>query len=523
MGRVLKELRRVRKSATPDAVHDLRVAIRRCRSVAAVMAEVDGHQTWGMMRKLPRTLFRALGSLRDLHVLEAWVKQLASADDPLRAKLLNVLEDREAGPHDQVRRAVRTFDQQSWERLARTAQTRVRLVTPNSLTAQCLALERFDEFQRLHARAMRTGTPAAWHALRVGLKRFRYAVETLLPERSAAWDEGLGQIQGLLGEIHDLDVLQSRITQESDVIDATSAGALRHAMAAKHRACLEQYRQRTIGEASLPREWRAGFPHGKAIEALTTARLRTTARAMDPHPRRTAAISRLALLLFDGLARSGAEPRFREDKLRTILRAAAQLHGIRVSGRQTSRHKAARDFLRTAPAPLGWKAQDWDLLTEVVRYQRGAEPAARHKQFAGLSAELQDRVRGLAGVLRLARGLRRCGATAAGGIRVGQTDAYVRLRVSGVLDTEENAARLAAAKHLLERSLRRPTLVESLGGRSFARALRLVHSSSRGSTNLAAGVGRAAPHMRSVALEQRSQRQGVRTRLSHDGRRPEQS
>src|SRR5215470_16375651 len=119
--RVLKEVQRVRQSGDVDAVHDLRVAIRRCRSVAAVMAEVDGHRAWRAMKRLPRKLFRALGSLRDLHVLETWVKRLASADDPLRARLLDVLEDREAGPHDRVRRAVKNFDRHAWERLARKA------------------------------------------------------------------------------------------------------------------------------------------------------------------------------------------------------------------------------------------------------------------------------------------------------------------------------------------------------------------------------------------------------------------
>src|SRR5215470_3003870 len=79
MSRVLKELRRVRTSPNADAVHDLRVAIRRCRSIATVMAEVDGHRVWRAMQRVPRPLFRALGSLRDLHVLETWVKQLSSA------------------------------------------------------------------------------------------------------------------------------------------------------------------------------------------------------------------------------------------------------------------------------------------------------------------------------------------------------------------------------------------------------------------------------------------------------------
>jgi CHAD domain-containing protein len=112
MNRVLKELRRVRKSADADAVHDLRVAIRRCRSVASVIVEVDGHRTWRAMKRLPRKLFRALGALRDLHSLEDRVKQLAPADDPVRARLLQALEHRQATPRDQVRRALRKFDQQ---------------------------------------------------------------------------------------------------------------------------------------------------------------------------------------------------------------------------------------------------------------------------------------------------------------------------------------------------------------------------------------------------------------------------
>ena len=41
MDRVLKELEHVRKEPETDAVHDLRVAIRRCRSVSVVMQEVD--------------------------------------------------------------------------------------------------------------------------------------------------------------------------------------------------------------------------------------------------------------------------------------------------------------------------------------------------------------------------------------------------------------------------------------------------------------------------------------------------
>jgi CHAD domain-containing protein len=470
----------------PDAVHDLRVAIRRCRSFAIVMEEVDDHRTWQAMQRLPRKLFRALGALRDVHVLEAWVKELASPDDPVRARLLHVLEARQMPLRHQVGHAVRRFDPHAWERLARRASTRASLVSPNGLTAQCLALERYEDFRHLHALAVRTNTSAPWHALRVGLKRFRYAVECLLPGRSAEWAERLGQIQNLLGEIHDLDVLRAWITQESDSRDAKATGSLRQTIAARRRACIAQYRQRTCGDSHLLQGWRAELPCGTAIEAATAARLRTTARAMDRHPARTLIVSRLALQLFDGLARSGAEPRFCDDTLRRILAAAAELHAIRVRGRQTARHKAARDFLRAVPMPFGYKPSDWDLVAYVVRYHRGAEPARRHKKFAGLLPEQRQRILGLAGVLRFARGLHRCGVREVAGVGAESSAAYVRVRVSGMQDTEECAARLAAAKHLLERYLRRPLIVES--ARPMM-PLRLVRRSPglRISANLSAG------------------------------------
>src|SRR5260370_23196655 len=81
MDRVIKELETVRSSPDADAVHDLRVAIRRCRSVAAVMEEVDPDPAWPAMRKVARKLFRGLGALRDAQVMNDWVRKLAPETD----------------------------------------------------------------------------------------------------------------------------------------------------------------------------------------------------------------------------------------------------------------------------------------------------------------------------------------------------------------------------------------------------------------------------------------------------------
>ena len=68
MDRVQKELENFRKSPAPDTVHDLRVALRRCRSVAAALEEVDRDPAWREMRKVSRKLFHGLGALRDAQV-----------------------------------------------------------------------------------------------------------------------------------------------------------------------------------------------------------------------------------------------------------------------------------------------------------------------------------------------------------------------------------------------------------------------------------------------------------------------
>src|SRR4029077_3154028 len=113
MDRVLKELENVRSSPDADAVHDLRVAIRRCRSVAAAMEEVDPDPAWPAMRKIARKLFRSLGALRDAQVMDEWVKKLAPETDPVRAHLQPTFESKMAALRGNAQRAAGKFDEKA--------------------------------------------------------------------------------------------------------------------------------------------------------------------------------------------------------------------------------------------------------------------------------------------------------------------------------------------------------------------------------------------------------------------------
>jgi CHAD domain-containing protein len=444
MERVLKELESVQKEPEADAVHDLRVAIRRCRSVGAVMQEVDPDPAWRAMRRVPRKMFRRLGELRDAQVLDEWVHKLAVGEDSVRTELHSAFAKNEPELRERALRAVEKFDAKAWGRLEHKLRKRARLVLPGSLAAECLAVERFEEAKELHNRAQRSESSESWHQLRIGIKRLRYTVEGLLPEQYAVWSESLKRLQDLLGEVHDLDVLAAMVKQTASPETLDARNAWEETIRRERGQRVDTYRQLTLGKTSIWNDWRQGLPQGSRLGMAAMARLRATARATDTHPRRTAQVSRIAVASFDALRRVHAAPVFGERALRRVLRAAARLHGV--SG---TRHAALR-FLRELPMPPSWTLEEWELLGWTVRYHRGAEPQTDAGAFAKIPEEQQKNVRALAGVLRLARALRKCDVDSCTGMRAEKSVDAVIVHVPGLTDSAETAARLAAGKHLLE-------------------------------------------------------------------------
>jgi hypothetical protein len=96
----------------------------------------------------------------------------------------------------------------------------------------------------------------------------------------------------------------------------------------------------------------------------------------------------------------------------------------------------------------------------TIRFQRGAEPSSRNKRFSRLSAEQQSGIVFLSGILRLAMALQRSGAACGRNVQVESLPQGLLLRVAGVEDSPENAARFAEAKKVLERSLGKTILIQ---------------------------------------------------------------
>lgn len=453
MDRVLTELEALRKSPAADTVHDLRVALRRCRSLAAAMEEVDPHPAWEEMRKLGRRLFRSLGSLRDAQVQQQWIRQLAPPGDAFGTALSAALHDREAQFREKALRKAARFDEKRWSRLARILERRARLVPLASPAAECLALERLEDVRELHRLALRTERPKPWHKLRVGVKRFRYTVEAFLPERYAVWSDDLKRLQDLLGDVHDLDVLRELVRRHAASSHAAEAAAWEQKISADRAARIESYRQFTLGSTSLLNRWRLGLPANGKLEAAAFARLRVTAAACDPHRRKTAQTARFAKAILEAGRRAHCAPVFRDTCVHRAFSAIAILHGIRPAGYSRVQQKAAARFLATRPAPAGWSPEQWPLVVLAIRYSRGKEPKNTGGKFGRLTSDEQNLIAVLAGVFRIGRALRKIGLDKTSGIRAQVAPDEITICIPGLPDTPEVASTLSAAKHLLERGL----------------------------------------------------------------------
>lgn len=464
MGRVLEERIALQASPKPDTVHDLRVAIRHCRSLAATMEKFDPDPSWPEMRKIARKVFRTLGELRETHVLRDWAKKMASETDPLRKDLLDRLEENEKQSHEAAMRACARFEEEDWTRLERRLSRRVRIVPPGGLSAECLVLEQFEECKELHNRALRTEKAKPWHALRVSVKKFRYTVQSLLPDTYAVWSENLKRLQDLLGDVHDLDVLARTLEDweaPEDQEQNDSVKIWQDKIALERRDRLETYRQLTLGKTSLWSEWRHQLPYGSRLEAAASARLRATMRAGDKHARRTRQVSRLALRIYDLLRQKQAAPQFESGQFRRLLEASSLLQSITPVIDGALSLKQLRKHILKMSIPPNWTREEWDLMAWAVRFHRGPEPKLKNG-FAKLSDADQETVRVLAGTIRLARSLRKCGIAKTTGLRLEVSAEALVLGVPALVDTEEYAARLAAGKHLLESVLTKPLLLKAL-------------------------------------------------------------
>jgi len=267
MERVPERATQVGRDWDPDAVHDLRVALRRCRSMAEALDEVNPSPGWRKLKKASRASFHALGELRDVQVERGWIKKLAPSGDPVRRRLLAVLAAQERSSRVKAERALDAFDQKGWKKLTRKLSSKAEFFPLESVVFQRLALARLNTAADLFQRARKSGSSVAWHRLRIAVKNFRYLVENFLPQRCDAWCDDLRRMQDLLGDLHGMDVLRAKVRGLAPKSGPAAVAQWMERIEAKRKACLEDFLQLSAGPNSPWLTWRAGFQWGHALVA----------------------------------------------------------------------------------------------------------------------------------------------------------------------------------------------------------------------------------------------------------------
>ncbi len=473
MQQVIHECRRAGTDLAPDPVHDLRVALRRCRSMAAGLMAIDPDSSWKEMKKAGKRLFSSLGELRDVQVMTEWVQKLGPADDPESRALLDLLAKREQEQKLLAAEAVLTFDVRQWRKWSRELPRRAARIKRGSPPFKHLALERWTEAYHLHRRALHNQSQVAFHQLRIGIKRFRYIVENFLPQQHQAWGSDLKEMQDLLGDVHDLDVLWATATHVNAFASEESRSRWHGIVHEARDKRIARYRERMVGPESRWRAWRADLPQGDQVQAAAMARMKLWASFLDPDFAHSQRVATLAAQLFEGLSRLGLAPAGGEHDLESILSAAAFTHDVGRAKGEKGHHKTSYRLLHRMTPPLGWTAPDLQLAAAVARFHRGALPQSQHKALRGLAAEDRRVAVYLAGILRLANAFDASRDGPVQRLQIESKNGGLLVLASGYSQWTPAAEDVAAARHLLETVLRQPILVKPLKkARSHARRAR---------------------------------------------------
>jgi putative phosphoesterase len=229
---------------------------------------------------------------------------------------------------------------------------------------------------------------------------------------------------------------------------------------------------RAVHAAGLPSEYIDVFRKGKSLDQLWDESARNSARTAGRPGKKldavlalarkcryerehTHQVTRLALETFDGLKevhQMGARERL-------WLQYASLLHDIGwMEGTQGHHKVAMRVIMSDAALPFG--RVERQIVALVARYHRKALPSPRHKHYRNLGEADQNRVRVLAGILRVADGLDRGHENVVRSVRCKLSDR----RIVVVCDTrgpaEMELAGAARKADLLEEVFGRPLVLK---------------------------------------------------------------
>ncbi|MBI4013298.1 MAG: CHAD domain-containing protein [Candidatus Rokubacteria bacterium] len=252
-----------RVGADPEALHHMRVATRRLRAVLRAARPMLATEWVEPLREELAWLGDLLGSVRDLDVLLARLRDDAAALEPPERRAATRLLRRLAAERAQARAALLDGlrSQRYLDLLGRLEEAGR---APRVVAAVSLNAIAGSEFRKLR-RAMRAlgeaPTDAELHAVRIRGRRARYATElaeAAVGEAASRFIRRAQVFQDVLGEHQDASVAERRIRQ------LVASARARWAAFAAGRLVERQRARREAARAALPDTWAKLEKRGRA-------------------------------------------------------------------------------------------------------------------------------------------------------------------------------------------------------------------------------------------------------------------
>lgn len=207
-----------------EALHDMRVASRRLRAALRTFGPWFPPRKLARVRKRVRKLTRALGAAREWDVHGETLSGLHAGAGPEleRAAIEHILELVDARRLSERTAMTRALDRLDLEQLERDLAALLAQLDPDEVphdpgpaaweVLEPLVQAAFGAVARLQEKERAD----EMHAMRIGVKRLRYALELLEPAFDGSHGRLIGRtksLQGVLGKHHDLVLLEELLAR----------------------------------------------------------------------------------------------------------------------------------------------------------------------------------------------------------------------------------------------------------------------------------------------------------------------
>ncbi len=174
------------------------------------------------------------------------------------------------------------------------------------------------------------------------------------------------------------------------------------------------------------------------------------------HEQHSRHVTGMALEIFDQLR----EELQLDDNDRELLEYAAYMHDIGYHISHSAHHKHALYIIKHAELK-GFKETEIEIMAHVARYHRRSTPKKRHEEYWALKKPIRNKIKALAGILRVADGMDRSHYQNVKKLDFELTDEQFKIRIWTEADPQLEIWGAMRKSHLLTKVLGRKVLVEA--------------------------------------------------------------